>query len=99
MVQITVLLEIQDKDSFRKFESAAIKIMEKYNGKLLLAYKPSEAESSISNIGEVHYLEFPNIDAFKNYRVDSELKKLSELQDKAISNSIILVSGENVAYQ
>ena len=98
MVQIIALLEIKDKASFKNFEEKAIKIMGKYKGKLLSAFEPNEIESSLPNIGEVHYLEFPNHEAFNNYRDDSELKELAELRNKGISKTTIIVSGENVVY-
>ena len=99
MIQITVLLEIKDKALFKTFESKAIKVMEKYDGKLRLAYEPIKAESSLSNIGEVHYLEFPDIDAYKRYRRDPELEKLSGLRADSILKTNILVSGENIIYE
>lgn len=98
MIQITVLIEIKDMASFKQFESKAIKIMAKYNGKLLSAYEPNETESTLPNINEVHYLQFPDLDAFKNYRVDSELKGLSELREKGISKTVVLVSAAKVVY-
>lgn len=98
MIQIIALLEVKDQSSFKQFEKKAIKIMGKYNGKLLSAFEPNEVESTLPNIGEVHYLEFPDLQAFKNYRGDSELKELAELRNKGISKTIIIVSGENVVY-
>jgi len=98
MIQITVLLEIKDKASFKQYESKAIKIMAKYNGKLISAYEPNETESTLPNINEVHYLEFPDLDTFKKYRADSEFNSLSELRAKGVSKTIVLVSGENIVY-
>lgn len=99
MIQIIVLLEINDQASFKQFETKAIKIMKKYDGQLLSAFEPNEEESTLPNIGEVHHLQFPDLNAFKNYRIDPELKDLSELRDKGISKTTILISGQNVVYQ
>jgi len=98
MIKIIALIEIKDKASFKQFETKAITIMGKYNGKLLSAFEPNKTETTLPNIGEVHYLEFPDLDAFKNYRGDSELKELTELRKKGIAKTTILVSGENVVY-
>lgn len=98
MLQIIVLLEIEDIASFKQFEAKAIKIMEKYNGELLSAFEPNELESTLPNIDEVHYLQFSDIDAFNKYRSDSELKSLTELRNKAISKTTIIVSGKSVVY-
>jgi len=98
MIQIIVLLEVNDKTFFQKFEKNATKVMGKYNGKLLSAFRPNEAESTFPNIDEVHILEFPDLVAFRNYREDPELKKLSGLRNKGIFKTTIIVSGKNVIY-
>lgn len=98
MLKIIVLLEIKNKASFKEFETEAIEIMKKHNGKLLSAFEPDNKESTLSNISEVHYLEFPNLGAFNNYRGDSELEELSELRNEGISKATIIVSGNNVVY-
>lgn len=98
MIKIIVLLEIKEKSSFKEFETKAIKIMKKHNGRLVTAFEPNNEESTLSNVSEVHYLEFPNLDAFNNYRGDSELKELSELRNKGISQTTIIVSGNPVVY-
>lgn len=98
MIQILVLLEIKDKSSFKEFETKAIQIMEKYGGKLLTAFEPNIGESSDKNIGEIHFLEFPTLEAFKNYRVDNELHELKELRERAISKTSIYVSEKAVTY-
>ncbi len=72
--------------------------MEKHKGKLLSAFEPNESESTLPNIDEVHYLEFPNLEAFENYRGDSELNELTALRSNGISKTTIIVSGEHVVY-
>jgi len=98
MIEIIVLLEVKDKVSFKEFESRAIKIMNKYNGKLVSAFRPNKEESTLRNIFEVHYLEFPDIDAFSSYKSDHEHNDLKELRNKAISKTSIIVSGDKVVY-
>lgn len=72
--------------------------MKKYNGQLLSAFTPNATESTLPNIGEIHYLQFPNLDTFKNYNIDSELRELTEQKNKGISKTTILISGEYVVY-
>jgi len=91
-IQIVVLLEVKDKISFEEFERKAINIMTSYDGKLISAFEPVESESTRSSIDEIHCLEFPNIEAFNNYRKDPELLELASLRNKAISNTIIYIS-------
>ena len=98
MIEIIALLEVKDKASFKEFESKAIKIMKKYNGKLVSAFRPNKEESSLSNIYEVHYLEFPDLKAFTGYKCDPEHNELKELRKNSISKRSVIVSGEKVVY-
>jgi len=98
MLEVIVLLEIKDKASFKKFETKAIKIMREYNGKLLSAFEPNNEESTLPNVSEVHYLEFPDLGAFNNYRDDLGLKELRELRNKGVSQTTIIVSKNTVTY-
>lgn len=98
MIEIIALLEIKNKSSFKEFEEKAIKIMKNHGGKLLSAFDINKNEPSLPNVGEVHYLQFPNIESFYNYRSDPALTALSALRNKAISKTTILVSNEFVTY-
>jgi len=98
MIEIIALLEVKDEASFKEFESKAINIMKKYNGKLVSAFRPNKEESTLSNIYEVHYLEFPDINAFNSYKSDPEHNELKVLRNNSISNTSVIVSGEKVVY-
>lgn len=99
MIKVIVLLEVKDPKALQLFERQAVKIMKKYEGKLVVAFEPDANESSSSNIAEIHYLQFPSIDAFKKYRADPQHLELSELRKKAISNITIFVSGNTKDYE
>ena len=99
MIEIIVLLEIKDPVSFKTFEERAIKIMKRYQGQLLSAFDVDEAMTSIANIGEVHILRFPDRQAFENYRADPDLENMSELRDRAILNTRIIVSDKFQDYE
>lgn len=73
--------------------------MNKYEGKLMAAFEPDASESSSSNIAEVHYLQFPNIEAFRKYRTDPQHIELAGLRDDAISNTTVFVSGNTKDYE
>lgn len=94
MIQIIALIEVKDRTAFQEFEAKAMKIMAKYEGRLLAAFEPNADESSPSSIGELHYLQFPSIEAFKKYRSDPLLTEMTELRQQAISNITIHVSGK-----
>ena len=75
MLHIIVLLEIKDPDAFHQFETQAIAILGEHGGELVLAFEPQD--TGISNEAmEIHHLQFPNKEAFDNYRSDSRLKAL-----------------------
>lgn len=99
MIQVVVLLEVIDAEAFQEFEKQAAKIMNDYKGKLLAAFEPDASESSSSSITEIHYLQFPSIEAYKQYRADPQHRTLSELRKKAISNTTIFVSGATKGYE
>ena len=98
MIEIIALLEVNDEASFKEFETKAIKIMEKHKGKVLSAFRPDAKESTLKDVFEVHYLEFPDIDAFNSYKNDPDHKELKDLRSKAISKISVIVSGEKIVY-
>lgn len=77
----------------------ATELMKKYGGKIVSAFEPSTTESTDNKIGEIHYLEFPSLEAFNNYRADSELLALKELRKRAILSSSVYVSEKSVNYE
>ena len=94
MIQIVVMLEGQDRESFKQFENTALEVMTEHGGKLISAFEPDPVESSPSHVAEVHVIQFPSIEALRNYRVDSRLTERSWLRNKAISNTTVYVSGK-----
>ena len=89
MIQIVVILEVKDRESFMEFETAALEVMKEHGGVLTSAFEPDPVESSPSKAEEVHIIQFPSIEAFRNYRIDSRLKEMSLLRNKAISNTTV----------
>ena len=98
-IHITVLLEVKDTHALQLFERQAVKIMKKYEGKLVAAFELDASESSSGNIAEIHHLQFSDIEAFKKYRADPQHLELSELRKKAISNTTIFVSRKIKNYE
>ncbi len=99
MIQVIVLLEAIDTKALQAFETQAVEIMKKYDGKLVAAFEPDASESSSSNISEIHYLEFPSIEAFRKYRNDPQHRELSALRKNAISKTTVFVSGNTRVYE
>lgn len=99
MIEIIALIKVKDNAAYFEYETEAVQIIKQYGGELLSAFEPDDKESSESNISEVHYLQFPDFNAFKKYQSDPGLIKLSELKEKAISNIRVIVSGKFKSYE
>ncbi|MBI3259015.1 MAG: DUF1330 domain-containing protein [Ignavibacteriae bacterium] len=95
MIHITQLIYIKPGQEavFEEFESIAIPIISKYNGKLLLRIRPSNDEiidSTIENPYEVHLISFDSDLDFENFMNDDERKKFLHLKEQSIRYSIII---------
>lgn len=95
MIFITQLIYIFDGEEqvFDEFESIAIPIILKYNGKLLLRVRPTEnsfIESHIDKPYEIHLVEFDNQQSFENFMKDEERKNFLHLKAQSIKSSILI---------
>jgi len=100
MIYITQLIYIKQgqEQVFDQFESVAIPIISKYNGRLLLRIRPSEdavIESSVERPYEVHIVEFESEMDFQNFMKDEERKQFLHLKEQAIKLSM-LYKGEKL---
>lgn len=92
MINIIAILEVKNREKFNKFETQAIKIMRSHSGKLVTAFEPDTLCSSDLDGIEVHYIQFPDLDKYNNYRADPALAALSQLRSSAIRNTQLYVS-------
>lgn len=92
ITQLIYILEGQEK-VFDEFESIAIPIISKYNGKLLLRVRPAEnafVENNIDQPYEIHLVEFNTQQDFDNFKQDEERKGFLHLKEQSIKNSILI---------
>lgn len=92
ITQLIYIIEGQEK-VFDEFESIAIPIISKYNGRLLLRVRPTEnnfIESNIERPYEIHLVEFEKQQDFDNFKQDEERKKFLHLKDQSIKTSILI---------
>jgi uncharacterized protein (DUF1330 family) len=92
ITQIIYIIEGQEK-VFDEFESVAIPIISKYNGRLLLRVRPTEnnlIESHIDKPYEIHLVEFETEKDFDNFMKDEERKKFLQLKEQSIKASILI---------
>ena len=89
MIFITQLIYIKEgqESVFNEFEKIAIPIISKYNGRLLLRYKPEPSnvlEQSIESPYEIHLVEFDGEEDLNNFFKDEERKKYVHLKEQSI---------------
>jgi len=64
--------------------------MSTYHGRIISAFETVRYADGSGQ--EVHLLEFPNEDAFAEYRLDSQLLQQADLRDKAIDSVTVILS-------
>lgn len=100
MLYITQLIYIKQGQEavFDEFESIAIPIISKYNGKLLFRIRPTQEtviEINTDNPYEVHLVEFNSESDFQNFVKDEERKKFLHLKEQSIETAF-LIKGEKI---
>ena len=95
MIYITQLIYIKPgmEEIFHAFESMAIPLIAKYNGRLLLRLRPAEGEiieKSIDAPYEVHIVEFSDNADFENFMNDGERKKFLHLKEDSIQSALLI---------
>ena len=92
ITQLIYIIEGQEK-TFDEFESVAIPLISKYNGRLLFRVRPTEdnfIESHIDKPYEIHLVEFETQQDFDNFKQDEERKNFLHLKDQSIKSSILI---------
>lgn len=92
ITQLIYIIEGQEK-TFDQFESVAIPIILKYNGRLLFRVRPAEndfIEIHIDKPYEIHLVEFQNQQDFEGFLKDEERKKFLHLKEQSIRTSILI---------
>lgn len=96
MINVLVRLEVKDFVCLNEFELLAVRIMKRYQGRLLSAFEIEETANGKRE--EIHILEFPDEVQFQRYREDGELAAMSELRNKAISKTTVCISKQLKSY-
>ena len=95
MIYITQLIYSvpgQEK-TFDEFESVAIPLISRYNGRMLFRVRPAHdtfIEHSIEKPYEIHLVEFDSQHDFDNFKNDEERKKFLHLKAKSIKASMMI---------
>ncbi len=100
MIYITQLIYIKENQEtvFDEFESVAIPIISRYNGKMMLRLRPGTdavVEAGIDHPYEVHLVSFESEPDFQRFMMDEERKKYLHLKEQSIK-SVMLFKGEKI---
>jgi uncharacterized protein (DUF1330 family) len=88
-----IYLKPGQEEIFEQFESVAIPLISKYNGKLLLRIRPSQnavIQATIERPYEIHLVEFTSDADFENFSKDEERKKFLHLKEQSIRSAILI---------
>jgi antibiotic biosynthesis monooxygenase (ABM) superfamily enzyme len=83
---------------FRQFETEAVCIMKKYEGKIERVIRPTVSAQSDSVPYEIHVVSFPNLERFEAYRGDTDLARLTPLRQAAIARTEVVIGEEGEPY-
>lgn len=100
MIYITQLIYILDgkETAFNEFEKIAMPLIGKYNGKLLLRYRPEKnnvIEQHIEMPYEIHMVTFKSEKDLKNFFNDEERKKYVHLKEQSLKE-VWLIKGKKI---
>lgn len=101
MLNIVAVLKIRDLALFDEFESKAVALVKKHSGELVTAFETDPAEEDLQNgiVGtEIHYLRFPDLQAFERYRSDPALATMADLRSMAIHSTQVYISNREKHY-
>lgn len=95
MIYITQLIYLRDGEeaTFNEFEKVAIPLISKYNGRLLLRYRPTAGniiEQGMPAPYEIHLVEFSGEADLENFFKDKEREKFVHLKEKSIKTAWLI---------
>ena len=95
MIYVTQLIYIVpgQEGTFDEFESVAIPIISKYNGRMLFRVRPDNGafiQHQMDKPYEIHLVEFDSEQDFENFKKDEERKKYLHLKEQSIRSSIMI---------
>ena len=98
MIQIVALLYASKNgiEGLREFESKVIPILREHEGKLISA--SSNEYKTLNEPDEIHVIQFPSLEKFNAYKIDSRVVELSSLKNKMIKKVDIYITNSFYQY-
>jgi uncharacterized protein (DUF1330 family) len=95
---VAILTPCSDSmEIFREYETKAAIIMAHHGGTVerTVVEEPSKPDRPIR---EVHFVSFPDLEAFQNYRSDPDLASLADMRAASIAHTELLFGREGPDY-
>lgn len=100
MIYITQLIFVQEgkEEKFLEFESHAIPLMEKYNGRIIYRLRPT-TENFVNPVEElpyeIHFISFDSEQDLAEFMKDDSRLRFIHLKNESVK-SMLLVKGEKI---
>jgi len=100
MIYIIQLVYVKpgEEHIFEEFESIAIPIIAKYNGRMILRLRPNQQaviENSVSVPYELHLVEFESEEDLQRFQSDDQRLKYLHLKERSIEK-VMLIKGSKI---
>lgn len=95
---VSLYIHAGREEQFRRFETAAARIMRRYGGRIERVFAPHPPSSRESGAHEIHIVTFPELAQLEAYRRDAELAELAPLRQEAIARTEIVYCDEAEPY-
>lgn len=95
MIYITQLIYIHPgmENTFEQFESVALPLVDRYNGKLLLRIRPGEGSmiaGALEMPYEAHLVSFESDADFERFKADPSREGMLHLKDRSVRKMVLI---------
>lgn len=98
-VVVSLWIHAGQQTAFESYERKAARIMQRHGGSMRQIVRTTKSANSPANEPfEVHFLEFPSLDALQSYRSDPELTALSGERETAILRTEVILGTTGPRY-
>ena len=98
LLVVSLFIHPGQEDAFRRFETAAARIMARHGGRIERVIRPTGSPTGDPLPHEIHLVAFPDDAHIAAYRADPDLAALAPLRQAAIARTIIVAGVEEEAY-
>lgn len=93
---VHLFVKLDQIDTFRAYETAALRIFRQHGGQLITAARPPQGETDTPF--EIHHLCIESESAFQNFRRDPNHKALADMRQQCMIRTEIFLATEEINY-